>query len=276
MARLELRNVNLVYPMIGSDRKFIKRRKKSEPEQARPVNRVGGKIQGHNKSEVKGVLALDNISFTLTDGDRLALIGRNGAGKSTLLRVMSGIYKPTSGELIAEGKVTGLYNLNMGVNRELSGRENIYLRGLMFGLSRKQSDALVPEIVKFAELGDFLDLPMKSYSSGMRMRLLFAIATALRPDILLLDEWLSAGDARFRKKANERMRNYLSQIPIFVLAGHNMNLLKRNCNKFLDLDETVPVIRPIEELDAHQSSLEENMGADFDEIDDDIEESGYE
>jgi len=254
MAKLELRNLDLIYPMVGTDKKFIRRRVEADPtaahnqSKANP-NTVGGVIMGNDQSQKKGIKALDGLNMKLRDGDRLALIGRNGAGKSTLLRVMSGIYKPSGGEIISEGKITGLYNLNLGVNPELSGYDNILIRALMYGYSKEQTKEILPDIVEFADLGEFLSLPIKIYSSGMRMRLLFAVATALSPDILLLDEWISAGDQDFREKADKRMKAYLNKIKILVLASHNANRLKQLCNKFYDLDSPKPYLRPIEEYD---------------------------
>lgn len=249
MVYLNLKNVSLVYPMVGSDRKFIRRRERVDPTAAGGDHKVGGQILS-GKQQGSGVRALDDINMSLKAGDRLAILGRNGAGKSTLLRVMAGVYPPTEGEISSDGKITGLYNLNLGVNAELNGFDNIRLRCMMFGLSNKQIDAAIPEIEAFAELGEFISLPLKVYSSGMRMRLLFAIAMTLKPDILLLDEWISAGDKHFRKKADNKMHDYMDRIPIVVVATHNLARIQQICTTFYDLDDANPRIRPLTELES--------------------------
>ena len=234
--------------MVGSDRKFIRRREQKDPTSAAEQNKkVGGLILG-SKQEGRGVKALDKVNISLKDGDRLAIIGRNGAGKSTLLRVMAGVYPPSEGSVTSSGKVTGLYNLNLGVNAELNGYDNIRLRCMMFGLNKQQIEEAIPEITEFAELGEFISLPLKIYSSGMRMRLLFAIAMTLKPDILLLDEWISAGDKYFREKADNQMKTYMDRIPIVVVATHNLVRIQQLCTTLYDLDDERPEIKPLSEL----------------------------
>lgn len=247
MAFIKLKNASLAFPMIGSDRKFVSA---NDPTASKKVRATpGGEVI--NRGRQKGIIALENINLELKDGDRLALVGRNGAGKSTLLKLISGVYEPTSGFAETNGKVTGLYNLNLGINPELSGADNIILRCLMSGLTGNEAKTLIPTITEFAELGQFISMPMKTYSSGMRMRLLFGIATAIAPDILLLDEWISAGDAKFRQKANTRMEQYLDKISILVIASHNSNIIKNLCNKFYNLDEQNSKIKPVSMLDEY-------------------------
>jgi ABC-type polysaccharide/polyol phosphate transport system ATPase subunit len=185
---------------------------------------------------VVGVRALQGVTFEAAAGERIALLGENGSGKTTLLQVLAGIYAPDSGIVEVEGRTTALVNINLGMNAEASGHRNITLRGLAAGRTRAEIEERRAEIAAFSELGDFLDLPVETYSAGMRMRLSFAIATAFEPDVLILDEWLSAGDSAFRKKATQRMRNFVDKAGILVLASHSPSLLIDTCKRALWLD----------------------------------------
>lgn len=185
------------------------------------------------------VQALDGVSFELAAGDRLGLVGSNGAGKTTLLKVLYGIYEPTGGTVKVDGRVDALFNINLGFRRLASGRRNIELRGLINGWSEEETAVRMQEIIEFSELGEFIDMPFKSYSQGMAARLAFAIATSLEPEILLMDEWIGAGDPRFQDKAKERMEAVTAKAGIIVLASHNHSLLKRVCTKVLELDKGV-------------------------------------
>lgn len=182
------------------------------------------------------VIALDGVSFELKSGDRLALVGANGSGKTTLLKVLYGIYEPTAGRLAIGGRLDALFNINLGFRPEATGRRNIVLRGLISGWSHDQIAARAEEIIEFSELGEFIDMPLKSYSRGMAARLAFAIATAMDPEILLIDEWIGAGDASFQQKASRRMNELAERAGIVVLASHNEELLARTCNKRLELE----------------------------------------
>ncbi|WP_233355773.1 ABC transporter ATP-binding protein [Henriciella litoralis] len=186
---------------------------------------------------VKGFQVLEDISFKLEEGDRLALIGRNGSGKSTLLRVLHSVFTPDSGTIETVGMTDALFELATGTRPAATGYQNIMLGGLMRGFTRDEIEAKVPGIAEFSELGDFLHLPMSTYSAGMRMRLLFSLATAFDPEIVLLDEWVSAGDAQFRAKAAERMTSHVEKAGILVIASHSARLIKRNCNKALWLEQ---------------------------------------
>jgi ABC-2 type transport system ATP-binding protein len=177
------------------------------------------------------VRALDDLSFTLKEGDRLGLIGHNGAGKSTLLRVMSGAYKPSSGEIRIEGAVSALLTLGMGIDPEDSGYANIYNGCLLMGLSPAQIRDRIDEIADFTELGEYLRMPVRTYSAGMQLRLSFAIATSLDPDILLLDEVLAAGDAVFMIKARRRIEELMNKASLLVLASHAIPVIRQFCNK---------------------------------------------
>jgi ABC-type polysaccharide/polyol phosphate transport system ATPase subunit len=185
---------------------------------------------------LRGVRALDGIDLQLNEGDRVAIVGRNGSGKTTLLQILGRILSPNTGRVIYNGRLTSLININVGIQAEASGHRNITLRGLASGYSHKQIEAKRDEIAEFSELGDFLNMPMTSYSAGMRMRLTFAIATAFDPEILILDEWLSAGDVAFKKKATQRMQEFVSKAGILVLASHSKQLMLENCSRCIWLD----------------------------------------
>jgi ABC-type polysaccharide/polyol phosphate transport system ATPase subunit len=172
---------------------------------------------------------LDGISFTLAPGMRLGLIGANGAGKSTLLRLLAGIYAPTTGTLAINGTVKGLFDISLGMVPEATGLENIYLRGLEMGLTLTQIRAIVADVVQFAELDSDIEKPFNTYSTGMRLRLAVSISTMIEPDILLLDEWIGAGDARFREKVKARMDELVKNSRGLVLATHNAQLMKTLC-----------------------------------------------
>jgi len=198
------------------------------------VLQTGGTIS--NSGSRRFVTALDGVSFELQAGDRLGLVGANGAGKTTLLKVLYGIYEPTAGSLDIRGKVDALFNINLGFRSEATGRRNILLRGLINGWTEGQIAERTDEIIEFSELGEFIDMPFKSYSQGMGARLAFAIATTLEPEILLMDEWIGAGDASFQKKATDRMNELAERAGIIVLASHNEDLLSKTCNKRLELE----------------------------------------
>lgn len=189
----------------------------------RKVNRAG--------LEMGSVTALRDISLDLRPGDRVGLIGRNGAGKTTLLRVLSGAYEPTAGSIDIKGSVSALTDLMLGMDIEASGYENIVLRGVILGMTRRQAEQLIPEVEAFTELGKYLHLPVSAYSQGMRLRLAFAISTSVTPDILLMDEMIGAGDAKFIEKARARLHGLMNRVSILVIASHNESIIKQFCNK---------------------------------------------
>jgi ABC-type polysaccharide/polyol phosphate transport system ATPase subunit len=197
---------------------------------------TGGRIERRGRDRY--VTALDGVSFSLQAGDRLGLIGANGAGKTTLLKVLYGIYEPTSGTVAIEGRVDALFNINLGFRREATGRRNIELRGLINGWNRDEIAARMEEIIEFSELGDFIDMPFKSYSQGMAARLAFSIATSFEPEILLMDEWIGAGDPSFQEKARRRMEEMAERAGIIVLASHYQILIDKTCNKLLELEKS--------------------------------------
>lgn len=177
------------------------------------------------------VHAVDNVSFTINEGERVAIIGHNGAGKSTLLKLIAGIYSPTSGRANVIGRISSMFELSTGFEMEANGWDNIYLRGLMLGETPNNIKEKMFEIAEFSELGDFLDMPVKYYSSGMFVRLAFSISTAIKPDILLLDEIVAAGDAVFLEKANKRMHEMIKVSNIMVFVTHSMNSAIEMCNR---------------------------------------------
>jgi len=179
--------------------------------------------------------ALRHVSFTVERGETVGIIGRNGSGKSTLLRVIAGIYPPDEGKISVGGEVSTLFSLGAGFNQELSGRDNIYLDGIMIGLTKNQIDGIIDAIIEFAELGDFIDMPVRTYSSGMHSRLGFAIAIYSDKDIVLIDEIMSAGDAAFRQKAEIEMNRIMGERTV-LLVSHDMNTIKRFASKVIWLD----------------------------------------
>ncbi|MDE3110923.1 MAG: ABC transporter ATP-binding protein [Acidobacteriota bacterium] len=182
------------------------------------------------------VRALNDVNFSIERGDRVALLGANGAGKTTLLRVLAGIFEPTRGAVESDGRISALLDVTLGLNPEATGRENIILRGMYMDMHPKQMRQHADEIIEFTELGDYIDMPTRTYSSGMMVRLAFAISTCVPPEILVMDEWLSAGDARFLDKARKRMADFVGQSSILVLASHSMDLLLEWCKTGILLD----------------------------------------
>ena len=183
------------------------------------------------------VQALRDISFSLRPGDRLGLVGGNGAGKTTLLRTLAGIYEPVVGSVEVQGSLGALLDPNLGMNGELTGRENIRLRGRYAGYSEARIAALEDDVQEFAELAEFMDLPVRFSSTGMVVRLSFALATAIRPQVLLMDEWFSAGDAAFIEKATARLENMVQDAEIMVLSSHMTGAILKWCNRVLWMDQ---------------------------------------
>ncbi len=225
MVAIRTENLGLVYRL---------RRRLSLAPRDRRLS-AGGRIE--TRAGAAFVTALHDVSFELEAGDRLGLVGANGAGKTTLLKLLYGIYEPTEGKVVIDGRVDALFNINLGFRREATGRRNIELRGLISGWTEKEIASRMDEIIDFSELGDFIDLPFKSYSQGMAARLAFATATSFEPEILLMDEWIGAGDPSFQEKSKARMREMTAKAGIIVLASHNHALLKATCNKVLELEK---------------------------------------
>jgi ABC-2 type transport system ATP-binding protein/lipopolysaccharide transport system ATP-binding protein len=221
MALIELDQVSVAFPVYTAGNRSLKKTMLAAT--------TGGRIGSDAKHVV--VQALDQISLRVSDGDRLALIGHNGAGKTTLLRVLAGIYEPRVGTLKVQGRVTPMFDISLGIDPDSTGYENIILRGLYLGLTRAEIMARRDSVADFTELGAFLDFPVRTYSAGMQARLAFAMATCIEPEILLLDEGISAGDANFMDKANERLDQFINKAGILVLASHSSELVRRLCNK---------------------------------------------
>lgn len=196
---------------------------------------AGGAL-GKNAANVVVVEALKEITLSLRNGDRVGLVGHNGAGKSTLLRMLAGIYEPTRGVAHIRGRVAPVFDLGVGMDPEISGYENIIIRGLFLGQTRKQITAKVDEIAEFTELGDYLSMPLRTYSTGMRVRLAMGVVTSIDPEILLLDEGIGAVDAEFMKKARHKLADLVSRSGILVFASHSNDFLAQLCNEAMWID----------------------------------------
>jgi len=230
MARVLLRNVDVTF----TTRRVNKRKGADDPvDQGERLS--GGLIE--RQGSTLNVHALRQLSLRLQPGDRLGVVGRNGAGKTTLLRTIAGIYPPHAGFVAVEGRIATMFNIGLGMNMDATGYENIQLAGIVAGQSQAVIDETVEDIASFTGLGDYLDLPIRTYSQGMAMRLKFACATAFDADILLFDEWLGAGDTSFQQRAKQRLDDMVKRSRIVVLATHNINLMKTVCNKAILMKE---------------------------------------
>ncbi len=227
MAHVNARDVVIEFPMFGMIHRSLKSRMLHVA--------TGGRLATDTSHRVV-VRALDGVSFDIREGDRVGLIGHNGAGKTTLLRALSGVYEPVQGTLDVSGRVGSLLDLNLGIDFDATGLENIMLRGVLAGLLPAQIRAKTKEIADFTELGEYLDMPVRAYSSGMQLRLVFAVATNIDADILLMDEWLSVGDVEFSKKATQRLESLVKKTPILVLASHSQELIHKVCNRIFRLE----------------------------------------
>jgi ABC-type polysaccharide/polyol phosphate transport system ATPase subunit len=223
MAKVVLENVSVDFPIYATQRNL---------RTAIFQRATGGLIQRQGKNQSRVVVkALTGVSATLEDGDRLGLIGHNGCGKSTLLKVIAGIYEPIEGRLLVEGPVTPLFDMMPGLDHEDSGYENIVTAGMLLGMTRHEIESRIPQIEEFSELGEYLSLPVRTYSAGMTMRLGFALVTNLDPGILLMDEGIGVGDARFAERAERRLNEFVDRSRIIVVASHAPALIQSICNK---------------------------------------------
>jgi lipopolysaccharide transport system ATP-binding protein len=222
MAHIKLNQASVEIPIYSNHNRSIKN--------SLLKNFTKDKILPHS------VRALNNITLQLKDGDRLGVMGPNGAGKSTLLRTLAGVYLPSSGTIEVEGRVASLIDISLGMEGEATGFENIRMRGIMMGLSLKQIKSMEDEIADFSGLGDFLHMPIRTYSTGMHMRLGFAVSTAVEADIILMDEWLSVGDSEFIQKAEKRLENFIGRSSILVIASHSEDLIQKTTNQILRLE----------------------------------------
>jgi len=226
MPYISLKDVAVNFPIYGAGANSLKKTLASSV--------TGGRFG--KETGVNVVQALSGINLELKAGDRLGLVGHNGAGKSTLLRALAGVYEPSSGDFVRQGTVSSLIDPSLGIEADATGIENIMLRGLVMGLSKKQIDSLTPEICEFSGLGEYVNMPVRTYSTGMLMRLAFSISTSVQADILLMDEWLSVGDAEFTEKAEQRMKDVVSNAGILVLASHSPDLIAKECNRVIHLE----------------------------------------
>jgi len=242
------KEVSLAYSIYDVDERSLKRGIANIATGGRLTNETNKQIQ---------VKALNNISFQLKKGDRLGLIGHNGAGKSTLLRVLSGVYEPQQGIVSVNGSISSLINVSVGMEPMLTGYENIRMRGLILGLSNEHVKNIIIDIEEFTELGKFLSMPVKTYSTGMMIRLAFGLSTALDPDILLVDEVIGAGDAGFIDKAKKRMQTYVDQSNIMVFSSHANDLIRQFCNCVLWLEHGH--IKMMGDVDTVMSAYEKNV-----------------
>jgi ABC-type polysaccharide/polyol phosphate transport system ATPase subunit len=227
MARIDLKNASIDFPVYNINGRSFRK-------QFLRVATGGSVVSDANQHVV--VSALKNLSLSILNGDRIGLIGHNGSGKSTFLRLLAKIYEPTSGSIRIEGHISPMLDIMHGIEIEFNGYDNILTRGTILGLTRKQIKEKVAEIAEFSGLGDYLSMPLRTYSSGMMVRLAFAISTSIDPDILLIDEVFGAGDANFMEKARQKMVTLLKQSSIVVLATHSDELIKEFCNKVLLLE----------------------------------------
>jgi lipopolysaccharide transport system ATP-binding protein len=227
MARIEATNLMIEFPVYDMTHRSLKKKL---------FNATTGGAIGRDASNRLTVRALDGVSFVLRPGDRVGLMGHNGAGKTTLLRVLSGVYEPVAGTLHVEGRVASLLDHSLGIDPEASGYENIILRSLIMGLRRRDIERRIDEIAEFTELGQYLDMPLRTYSTGMQLRLAFAVSTSVDADILLMDEWLGVGDSEFQPKARRRLDDLVARAKILVVASHNHDLLRDVCNRFFRLE----------------------------------------
>lgn len=230
MTNIKFSNVSVDFPIYNTSGRSLK---------IQLMQAATGGRMGSNEKGAVVVSALHDISLEIEEGDRVGVVGHNGAGKSTLLRVISGVYVPTGGSATINGKVTSLIDLSLGMDGEATGIENIFLRGALLGLKRRWLATKVKEIVEFAEIGEFINMPLRTYSTGMQMRLAFSIATLQQPEILVMDEWLTVGDEDFQEKAQVRLNEVIDKSSILVLATHSPELVDQVCNRIVKLERGV-------------------------------------
>jgi homopolymeric O-antigen transport system ATP-binding protein len=227
MARIRLDHISVQFPIYNANTRSLKTRLMHKT--------TGGRI-GRDAGHRVCIEALDGVTLTFEHGDRVGLVGANGAGKTTLLRVLAGIYEPMLGSVEREGRVAPLFDLALGIDPEATGYDNILIRAAFLGLRRQEIRARIDEIAAFTELGDYLAMPVRTYSSGMQLRLAFAVSTCVEPEIALMDEWIGVGDAAFVEKAERRLTELVGRAGILVLASHNAGLLERTCTQGVLLD----------------------------------------
>jgi len=240
MSFLRLRDVCVEFPIYQASSRSL--------EKALLASTTRGNL-GRDARDRINVRALIDVSLEIGDGDRFGLIGLNGAGKTTLLKVLAGVYEPTTGYFSSAGRVSSLLDISVGFNLDATGRENIVLRGMYMGIHPHEMRERAAEVAEFTELGDYLDMPVRTYSAGMMIRLAFAISTCIQPEILILDEWLGAGDAQYLAKAQGRMTQFVSASSIVILASHSLDLVRQWCRRAIFLkDGLVVATGPVDEV----------------------------
>jgi ABC-2 type transport system ATP-binding protein/lipopolysaccharide transport system ATP-binding protein len=246
-ASLSLENVSVSFPIYHGTSRSLKKSLMHRSS--------GGRIARDANQRVV-VQALNDVTIAAEKGDRLALIGGNGAGKTTLLRVMAGVYEPSSGVMRRRGRIAAMLDIGIGIDPELNGIENIRLRGLLLQLPSSEIEQKLDEIASFTELGEYLEMPVRTYSSGMMMRLTFAVSTCFVPEIILMDEWILSADAHFLSKAEKRISEFIENASIFVLASHNMEILRRWCTKaaWLESGRVRSIGQVAEIIEAYQAA----------------------
>jgi lipopolysaccharide transport system ATP-binding protein len=230
MAQITLTNASVVLPIYNSSARSLTNTL---------VSAATGGVLTAQKGGHLSIEALKDLNLEIKSGDRLGIVGHNGAGKSTLLRLLSGVYEPSSGKIKRSGSISSLVDISLGINAENTGRENIFLRGKLMGLSKREIDEKLDEIIEFSELGDYVNLPVRVYSSGMLLRLAFSVSTSISADILIMDEWLSVGDGAFAERSGQRLRNLVDESDILVIASHTRDLLEETCNRIVWLEHGV-------------------------------------
>lgn len=246
MAYINLSNTSVTFSIYNS---------KSRSVRNHLIRAIGGNIQFSDSNAY--VKALNNINLEIRQGERIGLIGHNGAGKSTLLKVLAGIYEPTEGSVEITGYTASLTDITMGMDPEISGYENIIMRCIFMGMTFSEAKEKVKEIIEFSEMEDYIDLPARTYSTGMYLRLAFTIATSITPDILIMDEMLGAGDASFIEKARQRTTNLIEKTKILVISSHDTNILRDICNTGVWMEKgQIKMIGKMEDvLSAHKESI---------------------
>ena len=249
MSFLRLRDVSVEFPIYQASGRSLKK--------VLLASSARGNL-GRDAKDRINVRALSDLSFEIGDGERFALIGLNGAGKTTLLKILAGVFEPTSGRFTSSGKVLVLLDMNVGFNFDATGRENIILRGMYMGIHPREMRERAAEVAEFTELGEYLDMPVRTYSAGMTIRLAFAASTCIPPDILIMDEWLTAGDVQFLEKAQRRVESFVRTSSILVLASHSLELVRQWCNRgvLLHQGRTVMIGSVEEVIAAYQRLVE--------------------
>jgi ABC-type polysaccharide/polyol phosphate transport system ATPase subunit len=225
MAHIKLTDVGVEFPIHNANSRSL---------QLQMFSALGGKLARHSSAVF--VRALNGLNLDFQEGDRIGIVGHNGAGKTTLLRVLAGVYEPTQGALSIDGRLSSFTDITLGMDPEATGLDNIIFRCVFMGLSFSEARRLSPSIEEFSELGEFLRLPVRTYSTGMFLRLAFAISTSIEPEIIVMDEMIGAGDARFLEKAKQRLADLLTRVKILVVATHDSGIMESLCNKIVWLE----------------------------------------